>query len=137
MLSHVSDGARNRNQPLCPSKHLPPNDSTFSGWYRHARDQWLRAARSIPPNIAKGNDKRSQKGRARLLDIARRSALECANIQDVLLRTNGIKMKGDAARKAMHYRIVAGADSNGDVIRWCRGVRRGVSCWDRLRAPLR
>jgi four helix bundle protein len=31
----------------------------LSGLHRHARDQWLRAAQSIPLNIAEGNGKRS------------------------------------------------------------------------------
>ena len=37
------------------------------GLHRHARDQWLRAAQSIPLNIAEGNGKRSLKDRARFL----------------------------------------------------------------------
>ena len=53
------------------------------GLDRHARDQWLRAAQSIPLNIAGGNGKGSLKDRARFLDTARGSALECAAIQDV------------------------------------------------------
>ena len=38
---------------------------------------------------------------------ARGSALECAAIQDVLVRTNGLKLSDDVAMKAMLYRIVA------------------------------
>ena len=79
----------------------------LEGLHRHARDQWLRAAQSIPLNSAEGNGKRSLKDRARFLDIARCSALECAAIQDVLLTTKGIKVQDDAAMKAMLHRIVA------------------------------
>ncbi|MEZ6075416.1 MAG: four helix bundle protein [Pirellulaceae bacterium] len=45
------------------------------GLHRHARDQWLRAAQSIPLNIAEGNGKRSLKDRARFFDMARGSAI--------------------------------------------------------------
>ena len=80
---------------------------TRAGPHRHARDQWLRTAQSIPLNIAEGNGKRSVKDRARFFDIARSSALECAAIQDVLVTTKGIKIQDDIAMKAMLHRIVA------------------------------
>jgi four helix bundle protein len=51
---------------------------------RQARDQWLRAAQSIPLNIAEGNGKQSLKDKNRFFEIARGSALECAAIHDVL-----------------------------------------------------
>ncbi|MFM7057524.1 MAG: four helix bundle protein [Planctomycetota bacterium] len=57
----------------------------LSGVNRPARDQWLRAAQSIPLNIAEGNGKQSLKDRNRFFEIARGSALECASIHDVLL----------------------------------------------------
>ncbi len=43
--------------------------------FRMARDQWLRAAQSIPLNIAEGNGKHSLKDKSRFFEIARGSAL--------------------------------------------------------------
>jgi len=57
---------------------------TLAGSNRHARDQWLRAAQSIPLNIAEGNGKHSLKDKNRFFEIARGSALECVSIHDVL-----------------------------------------------------
>ena len=74
---------------------------------RHARDQWLRAAQSIPLIMAEGNGKRSLKDLARFLDIARGSVLDCAAIQDILVRTKGIKVQDDAEMSVMLHRIVA------------------------------
>ncbi|WP_182871426.1 four helix bundle protein [Stieleria mannarensis] len=79
----------------------------LNGLHRHARDQWLRAAQSIPLNIAEGNGKRSLKDRNRFLDIARGSALECASIQDVLAATSGIDDESNRQRKRMLKRIVS------------------------------
>jgi len=55
---------------------------SLAGLYRHACDQWLRAAQSFRVGIAEGNGKRSLKDRARFLDMARGTTLECAAIQD-------------------------------------------------------
>ena len=79
----------------------------LNGLHRHARDQWLRAAQSIPLNIAEGNGKRSLKDRNRFLDIARGSALECASIQDVLAATDGIDDESHGELKRMLRRIVS------------------------------
>jgi four helix bundle protein len=49
-----------------------------------AKDQLDRASTSIPLNIAEGNGKFSANDRARFLEIARGSALECAARLDVL-----------------------------------------------------
>ena len=80
---------------------------SLEGLHRHVRDQWLRAAQSIPLNIAEGNGKRSLKDRARFLDIARGSALECAAIQDVLVVSGGVSRETDHELKSKLFRIVA------------------------------
>jgi len=49
-----------------------------------ARDHLDRASTSLPLNIAQGNGKFSTVDRARFLEIARSSALECAACLDVL-----------------------------------------------------
>ena len=48
----------------------------LSGVDRHARDQLLPAAQSIPLNIAEGNGKGTNADRRRFFEIARGSALE-------------------------------------------------------------
>jgi len=80
---------------------------SLSGLHRHARDQWLRAAQSIPLNIAEGNGKRSLKDRARFLDIARGSAFECAAIQDVLVASGGLDDVASRDTKLQLKRIVS------------------------------
>jgi four helix bundle protein len=62
----------------------------LNGPESHVRDQWLRAAQSIPRNIAEGNGKQSLKDKNRFFEIARGSALECAAIHDILLSFEAI-----------------------------------------------
>jgi hypothetical protein len=64
---------------------------SLEGLHRHARDQWLRAAQD----------------RARFLDIACGSALECAAIQDVLVVSGGMSWETDHELKSKLVRIVA------------------------------
>src|SRR3954470_16396005 len=63
-----------------------------------AKDQLDRAATSIPLNIAEGNGKFSVKDRARFLEMARGSALECAAALDVLVarKLATVEQVGDA-----------------------------------------
>ena len=81
--------------------------SGLTGNNRHARDQWLRAAQSIPLNIAEGNGKHSLKDRSRFFDIARGSALECAGIHDILTVCHAIDPEDNLTGKSQLRRIVA------------------------------
>jgi four helix bundle protein len=79
----------------------------LAGKNRHARDQWLRAAQSIPLNVAEGNGKHSLKDRSRFFDIARGSALECAAIHDILSVCNAIAEDENRLGKSRLRGIVA------------------------------
>ncbi|TWT91615.1 four helix bundle protein [Neorhodopirellula pilleata] len=83
------------------------SSKSLSGLHRHGRDQWLRAAQSIPLNIAEGNGKRRLKDRARFFDIARGSSFEFAAIQDVLVATGGLDDSTNHDLKSKLKRIVA------------------------------
>ena len=75
--------------------------------HRHSRDQSLRAALSIPRNIAEGDGKRSLKDSARFFDFSRGSALECSAIQEMLLATEAISTATNDPMKAKLKRIEA------------------------------
>ena len=80
---------------------------TLAGTNRHARDQWLRAAQSIPLNIAEGNGKQSLKDKSRFFEIARGSALECASIHDVLRVCDAIAADANQLGKSKLKRILS------------------------------
>ncbi len=71
-----------------------------------AKDQLDRASTSIPLNIAEGNGKFSQRDRARFLEMARGSALECAACLDVLVARRLSTSEAVGAAKAQLARIV-------------------------------
>ena len=74
--------------------------TSLSGIDRPIRDQWMRAAQSIPLNIAEGNGKESLKEKNRFVEIARGSALECAASHDVLDSCEIIDMQFSRQGKA-------------------------------------
>lgn len=80
---------------------------TLNGIHRPARDQWLRAAQSVPLNIAEGNGKQSLRDKKRFFEIARGSALECASIHDVLRVCHGIDDECNRHGKSDLKRIVS------------------------------
>ncbi|MCH7918582.1 MAG: four helix bundle protein [Planctomycetes bacterium] len=106
----------------------------LKGPMRFARDQLLRASQSIPLNIAEGNGKRSLRDRGHFFEIARGSALECAALMDVLMRTKAIQTEEGENAKGSLQRIVTML--TGLINRSGEGVREhemeyGVS-WDRV-----
>ncbi len=80
---------------------------SLGGANRQARDQWLRAAQSIPLNIAEGNGKQSLRDKNRFFEIAHGSALECAAIHDVLRVCDAIDDDSDRHGKTDLKRIVS------------------------------
>jgi four helix bundle protein len=88
------------------------NAKALRGPNRHIRNQWLRAAQSIPLNIAEGNGKQNLKDKNRYFQIARGSALECAAVHDILVAF--AVLDEDANRQGKSY------------------LKRIVSMWTRL-----
>src|SRR5947207_12374678 len=71
-----------------------------------AKDQLDRASTSLPLNIAEGNGKFSTADRARFLEIARGSALECAACLDVLVARKLSTLERTVPAKEQLVRIV-------------------------------
>jgi four helix bundle protein len=71
-----------------------------------ARDQLDRASTSIPLNIAEGNGKFSAQDRARFIEMARGSALECAASLDVLVARRFTTAEDVQAAKEHLVRLV-------------------------------
>ena len=71
-----------------------------------AKDQLDRASTSLPLNIAEGNGKFSRVDRARFLEIARGSALECAACLDVLALRKLVPAERIISAKEQLVRIV-------------------------------
>lgn len=71
------------------------------------RDQLDRASTSIPLNIAEANGKPPGRDRARFLDIARGSALECSACLDVLVVKKRVELSEVGNGKAILRGIVA------------------------------
>jgi len=71
-----------------------------------AKDQLDRASTSVPLNIAEGNGKFSARDRARFLEMARGSALECAACLDVLVARKLASAEQVADAKAQLATIV-------------------------------
>src|SRR5262245_52082729 len=71
-----------------------------------AKDQLDRASTSLPLNIAEGNGKFSRFDRARFLEIARGSALECAACLDVLVARKLVTPEQIMPAKEQLVRIV-------------------------------
>jgi four helix bundle protein len=79
----------------------------LSGPHRHAREQLLRSAQSVPQNIAEGNGKRSLADRQRFFEIARGSALESAASLDILVACRALPVEETEAGKRVLHRIVS------------------------------
>jgi four helix bundle protein len=82
-----------------------------------AKDQLDRASTSIPLNIAEGNGKFSARDRARFLEMARGSALECAACLDVLLMR----------KLASDEQVVRAKDRLGRIVQMLIGLLRKFS----------
>jgi four helix bundle protein len=96
--------------------HAYQNSIAFVAWTQpiletlpakiSARDQLDRASTSVPLNIAEANAKFSPSERARFLQIAHGSAVECAACLDVLVARGLLDNELAVAGKAMLQTVV-------------------------------
>jgi four helix bundle protein len=96
--------------------HVYQRAISFVGWTQplleslpskvSAKDQLDRASTSVPLNIAEGNAKFSQADRARFLQIAHGSAVECAACLDVLVARGLLDGETALAGKAQLVEVV-------------------------------
>src|SRR5206468_6166674 len=82
-----------------------------------AKDQLDRASTSIPLNITEGNRKFSARDRARFLEMARGSAVECAACLDVLL----------VRKLATEEQVVVAKDLLARIVQMLIGLLRKLS----------
>ena len=75
--------------------------------HSNAKSQLIRAAQSIPLNIAEGNGKGTKADRRRFFEIARGSALECSAVHDILQVCNAISIKENLYPRKLLQRIVS------------------------------
>jgi four helix bundle protein len=93
----------------------------LKGQHSNIKDQLLRAAQSIPLNIAEGNGKATEGERRRFFEIARGSARECGAAQDVLEVCGGLTIQENQDAKKVLDRIAAMLTRLG---------QRGYSCYE-------
>ena len=100
---------------------------SLKGVNRHARDQWLRAAQSIPLNIAEGNGKQRIKVKNRFFEFARGSTRKCALIHDALRVCDAIAEDANQRGKSKLRRIVS------MLTRLIQRTKRGIGGANRVR----
>lgn len=81
--------------------------------YRNIREQLLRASQSIPLNIAESTGKSLPKDRAKFIEVARGSAMECAAALDVMVAMGTVRPERILHGKELLHR---GEHADTDVL---------------------